>query len=555
MPVAGPVWTAEEDEMLRRLVAQHGTKKWAHLATIIKSKKSKQCRRRWKNFQDAELKKTGVWTPAEDALLREGHSKYGNKWTEIAKMVGGRTDNAVKNRWASLTKKNPRLANGSPSSVPTASADSSFSGSMPSQSRSAQSNSVSMQPTRLPGTRPSRLRSLTRADDAQPNQMSTSNSGTRSRYQASTESGPTVMTHPHLKGLTVRTHAKSEHGSDGSGSGRTPGSVNIRVWKDSLTPKERQQAQEVNALCLPVTIHLEDQMIPLPQAYAAAGNSEAKDQMVEANGLWRTDTDGDIAKWLNNGFTPRAGESGDLQPQAFAANTPRTQSLINNQQRQLLHKLFSKGSLPSQQQMLSDTAQQSMYYQQQQQQQPQSGYGAQLQYMPQQQLQHQHMHVGAGGQNIAGPFKPGRPDQQAQPQQQQQLQQPMYHITAQAYDSVNYAQQQFGGGQIHPLAQHQGVLTRGQSFALNGQLGMMTRGQSFGQQGVLTRGQSFANGQSSGEQAMEGMIESPRLEVLVTPNFSSQELNMLLEALGNEEMADMGGSAPLQHSSSLGLFM
>lgn len=62
-----------------------------------------------------------------------------------------RTDNAVKNRWASLTKKNPRLAHGSPSSVPSASADSSFSGSMPSQSRSAQSNSVSMQPTRLPG--------------------------------------------------------------------------------------------------------------------------------------------------------------------------------------------------------------------------------------------------------------------------------------------------------------------------------------------------------------------------------------------------------------------
>ncbi len=175
--------------------------------------------------------------------------------------------------------------------------------------------------------------------------------------------------------------------------------------------------------------------------------------------------------------------------------------------------------------MLSDPTQQNMYYQQQQQ--PQSGYGAQLQYMPQQ----QHMHVGAGGQNLAGPFKPGRSDQQAQQQQQQQLQQPTYHITAQAYDSVNYAQQQFGGAQIHPLAQHQGVLTRGQSFALNGQLGMMARGQSFnnGQQGVLTRGQSFANGQSSGEQAMEGMIESPRLEVLVTPNFSSQELNMLLE--------------------------
>ena len=77
--------------------------------------------------------------------------------------------------------------------------------------------------------------------------------------------------------------------------------------QDSLTPKERKSAQEVNALGLPVTIHLEDQMIPLPQAYAAAGNSEVKNQMAEGNGLWRTDTDGDIAKWLNNGFTPRAG--------------------------------------------------------------------------------------------------------------------------------------------------------------------------------------------------------------------------------------------------------
>ena len=26
----------------------------------------------------------------EDALLIEGHNRYGNKWTEIAKVVGGR---------------------------------------------------------------------------------------------------------------------------------------------------------------------------------------------------------------------------------------------------------------------------------------------------------------------------------------------------------------------------------------------------------------------------------------------------------------------------------
>lgn len=31
---------------------------------MIDSSANMQCRRRWKNFQDAELKKTGVWTPA-----------------------------------------------------------------------------------------------------------------------------------------------------------------------------------------------------------------------------------------------------------------------------------------------------------------------------------------------------------------------------------------------------------------------------------------------------------------------------------------------------------
>lgn len=238
--------------------------------------------------------------------------------------------------------------------------------------------------------------------------------------------------------------------------------------------------------------------------------------------------------------------SGDVQQQAFTANTPRTQSFINNQQRQLLHKLFSKGSLPSQYSMLPDVGQQGMDYQQQSQ--PQAGYNALLQqsqqYLSQQQLlQHQQQaYPGAGLQNMADTFKAGRGDSQHSQQQQQQhmLQQPTYNITAQAYDAINYAQQQYGGAQ----PQHQGVLTRGQSFAL-GQHGLLTRGQSFanGQQGVLTRGQSFVNGQQgvltrgqslaqanlSAEQAMEAMIESPRTEVLVTPNFSSQELNMLLE--------------------------
>ena len=191
----------------------------------------------------------------------------------------------------------------------------------------------------------------------------------------------------------------------------------------------------------------------------------------------------------------------------------RSQSFINNQQRQLLHKLFMKGT--SQQQVMLDAGQQGMPYPQP------TGYLQQSQqYVPQQQDQLEQQQQGMfSGQSMLPDFKPGRSDQAA------------YHINAQAYDSMNYAQQQYESNQMQGQYQH-GILTRGQSFALaNGQPNFLTRGQSFanGQPGVLTRGQSFANGQFSTDPGMDGYVESPRLEVLVTPNFSSQELNMLLE--------------------------
>jgi hypothetical protein len=41
----------------------------------------------------------------EDLLILETQYLQGNRWSEIAKKLQGRTENSVKNRWKSLTKK------------------------------------------------------------------------------------------------------------------------------------------------------------------------------------------------------------------------------------------------------------------------------------------------------------------------------------------------------------------------------------------------------------------------------------------------------------------
>ena len=95
-------WTEEEDDQLRKLVAEFGPKKWVFVASKMENKGGKQCRRRWQNYLNCDNNKQGGWSPEEDEVLMTKHKIVGNKWTEIAKAVGGRTDNAVKNRYLSL---------------------------------------------------------------------------------------------------------------------------------------------------------------------------------------------------------------------------------------------------------------------------------------------------------------------------------------------------------------------------------------------------------------------------------------------------------------------
>lgn len=101
-------FTPEDDAQLTAIVNEIGTNDWRAVASRMEGRNARQCRERWNNYVNPEVRKD-PWTEEEDKLLHDRYEEFGPRWHTIASFFKSRSTNQIKNRFFSLQRRSKLL--------------------------------------------------------------------------------------------------------------------------------------------------------------------------------------------------------------------------------------------------------------------------------------------------------------------------------------------------------------------------------------------------------------------------------------------------------------
>ena len=96
-------WSEFEDIQLYELIRIFGTQRWPEIGDLMPGRTGRQCRERWNHRLNPNLVK-GNWSEEEDSIILREKDNFGGSWAKLSRLLPGRNDNDIRNRYFALTR-------------------------------------------------------------------------------------------------------------------------------------------------------------------------------------------------------------------------------------------------------------------------------------------------------------------------------------------------------------------------------------------------------------------------------------------------------------------